>query len=107
MWNKVYKTADIMRFRGRADADHNRYQSTLSSYSLALIGLETVHVVGAADAPSTQELQQVDFHRGLHEDKVVVWHAEARKRQGENVKTFRDRAPDWQKTVWVYTHLCT
>lgn len=41
------------------------------SYPLALIGLKAVHVVGASDAPGTQEFQQVDFHRSLHKDKVV------------------------------------
>lgn len=45
-------------------------------YSLALIGFEAVHVVAATDTPGTQELQQVDFHRSLHKDKVVVCHAE-------------------------------
>lgn len=42
------------------------------SYSLGLIGLEAVHVVGASDAPGAQELEQVDLHWCLHEDKVVV-----------------------------------
>ena len=43
------------------------------------VGLEAVHVVGPPDAPGTQELQQVDLHRRLHEDEVVVGHAEAGK----------------------------
>lgn len=41
-------------------------------YALTLVGLEAVHVVGAADAPRTQELQQVDLHRRLHKHEVVL-----------------------------------
>lgn len=47
-------------------------------YALALVGLKTVHIVGAPDAPGTQELQQVDLHGGLNKYKVVFGHAEAR-----------------------------
>lgn len=46
-------------------------------YSLALVGLEAVHVVGASDAPGTQELQQVDLHWGLHKHKIILGHSEA------------------------------
>jgi hypothetical protein len=42
-----------------------------------LIGLKAIHVVGASDAPGTQELK-VDFHRGLHEDNVVLRHAKTK-----------------------------
>lgn len=90
-------------------------KSTLRSYSLFLIGLETVHVVGASDAPGAQELQQVDLHRGLHEDKVVVWHAEAKDCQGENVKNvdYQHQSGEVKTKSWAlefthtHTHLCT
>lgn len=54
------------------EMNHQRRQSTPRSYPLVLIGLKAVHVVGAPDAPGTQEFQQVDFHGGLHKNEVVV-----------------------------------
>lgn len=86
MWNKVYKTWNIMRFqckvmiipRVRTLNITKKIKKNQSSYSLALIGLKTVHVVGASDAPRAQEFQQVDFHGGLDKYKIVLWHAEAR-----------------------------
>lgn len=81
MWNKVYIKADLIkRHNDQINSwtlTSHRCWSTPSSYSLALVGLKAVHVVGATDAPGTQEFQKVDFHRSLHKDKVVVCHAEA------------------------------
>lgn len=59
---------------------HFKLKSTecLPPYPENLVGLKAVHVVGASDAPGTEELQQVDFHRGLHKDKVVLRHAKAK-----------------------------
>lgn len=74
--------------------------STLkSSYSLALIGLEAVHVVGASDAPCTQEFQQVDFHRRLNKYKIVFWHAEAKLEYERMLSKSQIRYPRkcWQK----------
>lgn len=54
-------------------------------HSLALVGLEAVHVVGASDAPGAQELQQVDLHWGLHEHKIVLRHPEAGTMEEESM----------------------
>lgn len=79
MWKLVYEKCilkDIVRFWSERLQDKAK-RIYLASYSLALIGLKAVHVVGASDAPGAQELQQVDFHRSLHEDKIVVRHTKA------------------------------
>lgn len=91
-------------------------------YALALIGLKTIHVVGATDAPSTQELQQVDLHRGLHKYKVVFRHAEARMDQsgwmwlfhsqfvsvyGQSAQTVFSAHTCARRRAWTSRHLGT
>ncbi len=53
-----------------------------STYAFLLVRFKAVHVVGSADSPGAQELQQVDFNRRLDKDKVVFWHPKTRERHG-------------------------
>lgn len=114
MWNKVYKNIHHNRYHETSGAEMMIISKVRTvrtgSYSLVLIGLETVHVVGASDAPGTQEFQQVDFHWGLHKDKVVVWHAEAeivKERMSEfwhSVTLITYKMYYWQRSCAMIVH---
>lgn len=47
----------------------------------SLVGFKAVHVSGSSDAPSRQELDQVDLHGRLHKHKIVVAHTKTAVRQ--------------------------